>query len=272
MLKLIPSLDALVGILPFVASPAKPLVSERSCRVGGRRLGYADVLPAGGGPAATVVLLHGWGLTHGSYRRAAQELAGHGFRVLVPDLPGFGRRALPMTPPEIERTVAYQLGAAQALARYADYRISFVKAHGALANLAESDAKIADAIAGAVARVDPALTLLAIARSEQVSAGARAGLRVVEEAFADRAYTEEGRLAPRRDAGAVIEDIAAVVSRVKRMLEAGALLTQGGALLPTPIRSVCVHGDTLQAVAMARALRAALEAEGYSLAPFAPAC
>ena len=195
-----------------------------------------------------------------------------GAHVAFPDLSGFGRRVLPMTPPEIERTVAYQLGAAQALARYADYRISFVKAHGALANLAESDAKIADAIAGAVARVDPALTLLAIARSEQVSAGARAGLRVVEEAFADRAYTEEGRLAPRRDAGAVIEDIAAVVSRVKRMLEAGALLTQGGALLPTPIRSVCVHGDTLQAVAMARALRAALEAEGYSLAPFAPAC
>ena len=195
-----------------------------------------------------------------------------GAHVAFPDLLDFGRRALPMTPPEIERAVAYQLGAAQALARYADYRISFVKAHGALANLAESDAKIADAIAVAVAKVDPALTLLAIARSEQVSAGARAGLLVVEEAFADRAYTEEGRLAPRRDAGAVIEDIAAVVSRVKRMLEAGALLTQGGALLPTPIRSVCVHGDTLQAVAMARALRAALEAEGYSLAPFAPAC
>jgi len=195
-----------------------------------------------------------------------------GAHVAFPDLLGFGRRALPMTPPEIERIVAYQLGAAQALARYAGHRISFVKAHGALANLAEGDAHVADAIAAGVARVDPALTLLAIARSEQVSAGARAGLRVVEEAFADRAYTEEGRLAPRGGKGAVIEDIAAVVSRVTQMLDAGALLTQGGALLPTQIRSFCVHGDTPQATAMARALRTALEAAGFRLAPFAPAC
>lgn len=93
MLRLVPPLDALVGILPFLASPSKASVSERSCRVDGRRLAYAEVLPPGGEETGTVVLLHGWGLTHGSYRRAAQELAGYGFRVLVPDLPGFGRSA-----------------------------------------------------------------------------------------------------------------------------------------------------------------------------------
>jgi 5-oxoprolinase (ATP-hydrolysing) subunit A len=195
-----------------------------------------------------------------------------GAHVGFPDLQGFGRREMRLRPDEVERIVAYQLGAAQALARYAGHNISFVKAHGALANLAEGDAHVADAIAAGVAKVDPALTLLAIARSEQVFAGARAGLRVVEEAFADRAYTEEGRLAPRARPGAVIEDIATVVSRVKRMLAEGALPTQGGALLPTQIRSVCVHGDTPQATAMARELRAALEASGFRLAPFAPGC
>jgi 5-oxoprolinase (ATP-hydrolysing) subunit A len=194
-----------------------------------------------------------------------------GAHVAFPDLAGFGRRALPLAPPEIERVVAYQLGAAQALARYVGHKISFVKAHGALANLAERDAKTAEAIAGAVARVDPSLTLLAIARSEQVGAGLRAGLRVAEEIFADRAYTREGRLAPRSEAGAVIEDSSTVVARVVKMLESGALITQDGGLLPTHIQSVCLHGDTPQAVAMAKALRAALEAAGFRLAPFAPA-
>jgi 5-oxoprolinase (ATP-hydrolysing) subunit A len=194
-----------------------------------------------------------------------------GAHVAFPDLSGFGRRALPLSPEEIERVVAYQLGAAQALARYVDHKVSFVKAHGALANLAERDTRIADAIARAVAGVDATLTLLAIARSEQVGAGFRAGLRVAEEIFADRAYTKEGRLAPRSDAGAVIEDIPTVVARVKKMLETGALLTQECALLPTNIQSICVHGDTPQAFAMAQALRAALTEAGFRLAAFAPA-
>jgi 5-oxoprolinase (ATP-hydrolysing) subunit A len=194
-----------------------------------------------------------------------------GAHVAYPDLAGFGRRPLPLSSAEIERAVAYQLGAAEALARYAGHRISFVKAHGALANLAERDAATAEAIAHAVARVDSSLTLLAIARSEQVGAGLRAGLRVAEEIFADRAYTRDGRLAPRSEAGAVIEDGPIVVARVIKMLESGALVTQDGALLPTTIQSICLHGDTPQAVAMAKALRAALEAAGFRLAPFAPA-
>lgn len=194
-----------------------------------------------------------------------------GAHVAFPDLAGFGRRALPLSPLEIERVVAYQLGAAQALARYVGHQVTFVKAHGALANLAERDVEIADAIARAVAGVDASLTLLAIARSEQVGAGLRAGLRVAAEIFADRAYTREGRLAPRSEAGAVIDDIPTVVARVTKMLEARALLTQDGALAPTPIQSICVHGDTPQAVAMARALRTALEGAGWRLAAFAPA-
>jgi UPF0271 protein len=192
-----------------------------------------------------------------------------GAHVAFPDLAGFGRRAFELSPEEIEHAVAYQLGAAQALARWAGHQIGYVKAHGALANLAEGDLKVAGAIARAVAKVDASLTLLAIARSAQAQAGARAKLRVAHEIFADRAYTEEGRLAPRAEQGAVIHDVALIVARVTRMLEHGALLTRSGALLSTKIDSVCVHGDTPRAVEIARELRAALEAAGWRLRPFA---
>lgn len=193
-----------------------------------------------------------------------------GAHVAFPDLAGFGRRALPMTPAEIERAVAYQLGAAVAVARYVGHKITFVKAHGALANLAESDAEIAGAIAGAVAAVDPSLTMLAIARSAQVDACRCAKMRVAHEVFADRAYTSEGRLASRSKPGAVIEDVPTIVARVLKMLEAGAIVTEDGALLPTPIDSICVHGDTPQAIDIALELRAALERAGWRISAFAP--
>jgi len=206
----------------------------------------------------------------GIFTQAREKGVAVGAHVAFPDLAGFGRRALAMTPAEIEHAVAYQLGAALALARQAGVRLAHVKAHGALANLAETDAATADAIARAVKAVDPSLTLLVIALSEQVRAGARAGLRLAHEIFADRAYAEDGTLAPRAQKGAVIEDAAAAATRVRDMLAEGALITQSGARLKTPIDSVCVHGDTPQAVAMARDLRASLKAAGYRLRAFAP--
>jgi UPF0271 protein len=191
-----------------------------------------------------------------------------GAHVAFPDLAGFGRRILPMSAAEIARAVAYQIGAAQALATFAGHRLSHVKAHGALANLAEHDAAVADAIAEATRAVDPSLTLLAIARSEQTRAGDRAGLRVAHEIFADRAYANDGRLRARALPGAVIHDVDAVIARVRQMLAAQALVTIDGELLPTPIDSICVHGDTPQAVALAQALRQALEKDGVALRPF----
>lgn len=191
-----------------------------------------------------------------------------GAHVAFPDLAGFGRRILPMSAAEIARAVAYQIGAAQALATFAGHRLSHVKAHGALANLAEHDAAVADAIAEATRAVDPSLTLLAIARSEQTRAGERAGLRVAHEIFADRAYANDGRLRARALPGAVIHDVDAVIARVRQMLAAQALITIDGELLPTPIDSICVHGDTPQAVALAQALRYALENDGVALRPF----
>lgn len=203
-----------------------------------------------------------------TFARAGEKGVAVGAHVAFPDLAGFGRRALAMTPAEIARTVAYQIGAAQGLAALAGVRIAYVKAHGALANLAETDLAVATAIAEATRAVDASLTLLAIAGSVQIKAGAAAGLRVAHEIFADRAYAEDGRLLARNLPGAIIDDPAKAVARVRSMLAAGALQTITGNEIPTPIDSICVHGDSPHAVETARALRAALLADGVALRAF----
>ncbi|MEF3368116.1 5-oxoprolinase subunit PxpA [Methylocystis sp. 9N] len=204
-----------------------------------------------------------------TFARAKEKGVAVGAHVAFPDLAGFGRRALPMSAQEIERTVAYQLGAAQALAVLVGHRIGYVKAHGALANIAERDADVAGAIARATRAVDPSLTLLAIALSEQGRAGERAGLKVAHEVFADRAYMDDGTLQPRGQAGAVIEDVERAAARMRDMLANKGLRTASGKLLPTSIDSICVHGDAPLAVALARRLREGLEQEGWRLRAFA---
>ncbi len=194
-----------------------------------------------------------------------------GAHVAFPDLAGFGRRALSMSAAEIERAVAYQIGAAQALATLAGHRITYVKAHGALANISERDAAVADALACATRAVDPSLMLLAIALSEQIRAGERAGLHVAHEIFADRAYLDDGYLQPRGEEGAVIDDTDASVSRMRDMLAAGALIATSGKRLSTPIDSICVHGDTPHAVDTTRRLRETLALTGFTLRAFTPA-
>jgi UPF0271 protein len=191
-----------------------------------------------------------------------------GAHVGFPDLWGFGRRVIPFSAAEIERLVAYQLGAGMALAAYSGHRLSYVKAHGALANIAEADAGVATAIARAVRAVEPSLALLAIALSEQTRAAERAGLRVAHEIYADRAYTKQGRLKPRREKGAVIENIEAAIDRARMMVTEGALITEDGDRLKSSIDSICVHGDNPHGVEMARRLRTALEAQ-FTLRAFA---
>ncbi len=185
-----------------------------------------------------------------------------------PDLWGFGRRPIPFSAGEIERLVAYQIGAAMALASYAGHRITHVNAHGTLANLAETEPDVADAVARAIRAVDRNLAALTIARSEQVRAAERAGLRAFSQIYADRAYTEQGTLVPRSEPGAVIHDAAEAAKRVVAMVEAGALITVSGARLKTPIDSVCVHGDSPHAIDTARTVRQALERAGATVAPF----
>ena len=203
-------------------------------------------------------------------RLAAERGVAVGAHPGYADREGFGRRIIPMDAAEIARMCAYQVGAACGMAALAGGRIGHVKAHGALANLAGAEADVADAVAGAVAGVDRSLVLLAIAGTELGLAGERAGLRVASEVFADRAYDPSGRLRPRGRPGAVIHDAEEAARRVVAMVEAGAILPEGAAPVPVAIDSVCVHGDTPGAVALARRVRAALEEAGVAVAPFAP--
>lgn len=187
-----------------------------------------------------------------------------------PDLWGFGRRRIPFSAAEIERLVAYQIGAAAALATLVGHRLTFVKTHGALANIAAEERPVADAIACAVRAVDPSLAVLAIALTEEVAAAEAAGLAVHQVIFADRGYDEAGHLIARGKPGAMIEDADVAAERVLSMIEEGAIATVNGTRFATPIASVCVHGDDVRAVASARRIRERLEEAGVTLAPFAP--
>jgi 5-oxoprolinase (ATP-hydrolysing) subunit A len=187
-----------------------------------------------------------------------------------PDLWGFGRRRIPFSPGEIERLVAYQIGAAQALATYAGNRITYVKTHGALGNLAEVDSEVADAVARAVRAVDPSLAFLAIALSEQLKAAQAAGLVTVSEIFADRGYTERGTLIPRGQPGALVDNPDEAAERVVAMVEAAAVITPTRKRIKTAINSICVHGDSPHAVETARRVRARLELAGVTIAAFSP--
>jgi UPF0271 protein len=204
-----------------------------------------------------------------TFRMAKERGVAVGAHPGFPDLWGFGRRRIPFTAGEIERLVAYQVGAAQALAVYSGHRITYVKAHGALANVAEADADIAEALARAVKAVDASLVFLGIALTEQVRAAERCGLKSASEVYADRGYAENGNLLPRGNPGAMIEDRDEAARRVVAMVHASEIFTVGGKKLPVRIDSICVHGDGPDAVQTARAVRTALEGAGVRIAAFA---
>jgi 5-oxoprolinase (ATP-hydrolysing) subunit A len=187
-----------------------------------------------------------------------------------PDLWGFGRRRLPHTVGEIERLVAYQIGAASALAAYAEARLGHVKIHGALSNMAAEDEAIAQAVARAIKAVDGSLVLLVPAATRLEAVGLAEELTVAREIFADRAYTDSGLLLDRSCPGAVLHDAGKASERVVAMVSDGAIITTTGKRLKTRIDSICVHGDSPNAVAMARAVRTRLEQAGIALAPFRP--
>ncbi len=203
-----------------------------------------------------------------TFRMAKERGVSVGAHPGFPDLQGFGRRRLPFSTDEIERLVAYQIGAAQALAAYAGHKITHVKPHGALSNVALEERDVARAIARAVRAVDSNLAFLAVARSALEQAGAAERLNVVSEIFADRAYTERGLLLSRTQAGAVLHDPETIADRVLAMVGEGAVIATGGKRVPTAIHSVCVHGDTPNAVAIATAVRKKLEEAEIAVKPF----
>src|SRR5438046_4542572 len=185
------------------------------------------------------------------------------------DLHGFGRRPFPgMKASEIENLVAYQIGALQAIATAAGHKITHVKAHGALSNVACEDDTTAKAIASAIKAVDPNLIFVVLANSRLVQAGEAANLPMVHEVFADRAYEDDGSLVSRRKPGAVLHDAGKVAESGVRMAQGCAGRSVPGQGLKMRTDTVCIHGDTPGAVEIARGVRKALKDAGIAVAPF----
>jgi UPF0271 protein len=185
------------------------------------------------------------------------------------DLHGFGRRPLPgLKSSEIENLIAYQIGALQAIATAAGHKVTHVKAHGALSNVACEDDITAQAIANAIKAVDPNLVFVVLANSRLVKAGEKANLPMVHEVFADRAYEDDGQLVSRRKPGAVLHDAKQIADRVVRMVQDGEVVSVTGKRIRMRTDTVCIHGDTPGAVDIARGLRKALADAGIAVAPF----
>jgi UPF0271 protein len=188
-------------------------------------------------------------------RLAAHHGVSIGAHPSFPDLQGFGRRRMSIAADELQAMILYQIGALAGIAQAEGSRVTHVKPHGALSNMACEDAKLAASVVAAVRDFDPGLILLAPALSPLAEAGHHAGLTVVEEIFADRAYLDDGQLMPRGRDGAVIHDPDQCCRHVAAMLAAGGLVSHSGTILPTRIGSICVHGDGAGAIETARRLR-----------------
>jgi UPF0271 protein len=185
------------------------------------------------------------------------------------DLHGFGRRPFPgMKASEIENLIAYQIGALQAIATAAGHKVTHVKAHGALANVAFEDDTTAQAIADGIKSVDPNLVFVVLPHSRLVKAGERANLPMVHEVFADRAYEDDGMLMSRKKPGSVLHDAKQIADRVVRMVQDGAVVAASGKVIKMRTDTVCIHGDTPGAVDIARGVRKALKDAGIDVAPF----
>lgn len=185
-----------------------------------------------------------------------------------PDRWGFGRRDMSFSPGEIERLIAYQVGAAMALSTYAGNPIRYVKTHGALGHQTYHSEAVATAVCRAVKAVDPSLIMLSIANGAQDRVAREMGLVSMAEIYADRGYDETGFLISRSKPGALLKDPKEAADRILRMMEAGGVETTSGRIIPTPIDSICVHGDTPGAIEMAASVRALLEEAGIAVKAF----
>lgn len=202
-------------------------------------------------------------------RQAAARGVAVGAHVSYPDRVGFGRRTMDVAPDDLTADVIYQIGALQGLARAAGTRVTYVKPHGALYNTIADDARQADAVIAGIRAVDPSLVLMGLAGAPVLDRARAAGLTVVAEAFADRAYTAAGALVSRKQPGAVLHDPDLIAARMLRLATEGVLEAEDGSILRLEADSICVHGDSPGAVAIAARVRDALVAGGVTVAPFA---
>jgi 5-oxoprolinase (ATP-hydrolysing) subunit A len=198
---------------------------------------------------------------------AAERGVAVGAHVSYRDIAGFGRRFIAVPRDELSADIAYQIGALAGIAASVGTRVRYVKAHGALYNRAHTDPSHAGALVDAVAAYG--LPVLCQPGSETARIACAAGVSVVSEAFADRGYQASGALVPRTEPGAVLDDPAEVAERAVRMARDGEVRTPAGERVVLQPQSLCVHGDSPNAVAMARAVRAALESAGIPVRPFA---
>jgi UPF0271 protein len=193
-----------------------------------------------------------------------------GAQVSYRDLAGFGRRSIDMDPDSLTNDVLYQIGALEGFARVAGTRVRYVKPHGALYNRVVRDEKQAAAVVAAVAAYDAFLPVLGLPGSALLRLAEEAGLTTIAEAFADRGYTAQATLVPRTESGALLHDPDEISARMVGMVTNGRLRSVDGAEIAVSARSICVHGDTPGAVAMAVALRHALIEAGVEIRAFAP--
>ncbi|OBB22597.1 hypothetical protein A5792_05950 [Mycolicibacterium peregrinum] len=204
--------------------------------------------------------------------RTCREAAARGVRigaqVSYRDLAGFGRRFIDVTPEDLTADVIYQIGALQAIAHAAGAAVTYVKPHGALYNTIVSHREQAAAVVAAVHGIDAGLPVLGLSGSVFFDEARKRGLRTVAEAFADRAYQPDGTLVSRREPGSVLHDPLEIAERVAGMVAAGQVSAVDGTTIPITVESVCVHGDSPGAVAIATAVRERLSTEGVNLAAF----
>ncbi|MBC8986724.1 LamB/YcsF family protein [Pedobacter sp. N36a] len=183
----------------------------------------------------------------------------------LPDLQGFGRREMAITPEEAQDMVIYQVGALDAFVKTEGGKLHHVKPHGALYNMAAKDKAFAEAIAIAIYKIDPGLILYGLSGSELVLAGERTGLKVANEVFADRTYQPDGSLTSRKQPDALITDHFLAVAQVVQMVKAGTVLSAQGTLVPIQADTICIHGDGNSALTFAEQLQKRLLKEGLKI-------
>ncbi len=199
-------------------------------------------------------------------KRAGVHVGAHpGF----PDLVGFGRRQMQVSPDELRTMIIYQVGALKAFCEAAGLKLQHVKPHGAMYNMAGKDEVMARAICEGVRAVDPSLILLGLSGSKLIEAAKAIGLRAAREVFADRAYEEDGSLVARTKPGAMITDEDEAIARVVSMVTQHKVKAVTGREIPVEADSICLHGDSPKAVLFAEKISAALKAAGVTIAPMA---
>lgn len=203
---------------------------------------------------------------HETMRLAVANGVGIGAHPGFADLKGFGRRKLPLPHNEIANDVAYQLGAAQAVAKRAGGTVRHLKLHGALSNMASVDHALARACYQAALDVDPDIVIMVLAATAMEEVVRELACNWAGEIFADRAYNDDATLVDRALPDAVLHDAAIAAPRILKMLEAGAIIAESGAHIPCQIDTICLHGDTPGAVAMARGIRQHLTNAGVTIA------